>query len=147
LIGHGHAGQGGRTNREGRLVIQKQRQHAHGRTSDVDWVEMYFRMIRRGDQRSPQRIRFGRWIAIGIGQPNRACDRKPELCHRCESRWEDDDLWFCGSSAIVDPRGVTIAAASADREELIQGDVSEDLVRSVRKRVQSLHHRRPDLYK
>jgi omega-amidase len=60
---------------------------------------------------------------------------------------KDDDLWFCGSSAIIDPRGVTIAAASADREELIHGDVSEDLVRSVRKRVQSLHHRRPDLYK
>ena len=31
---------------------------------------------------------------------------------------KDDDLWFCGSSAIIDPRGVVIAAASADREEL-----------------------------
>jgi omega-amidase len=60
---------------------------------------------------------------------------------------KDDDLWFCGSSAIIDPWGVTIAAASADREELIHGDVSEDLVRSVRKPVQFLHHRRPDLYK
>jgi predicted amidohydrolase len=60
---------------------------------------------------------------------------------------KDDDLWFCGSSAIIDSRGVTIAAASADREELIHGDVSEDLVRSVRKRVQSLRHRQPDLYK
>ena len=34
---------------------------------------------------------------------------------------KDDDLWFCGSSAIIDPRGVVIAAASADREELDSG--------------------------
>jgi predicted amidohydrolase len=60
---------------------------------------------------------------------------------------KDDDLWFCGSSAIIDPRGVAVASASADREELIQADVSEDLVLSVRKRVKSLAHRRQDLYK
>jgi omega-amidase len=59
---------------------------------------------------------------------------------------KDDDLWFCGSSAIIDPRGVVIASASADREELIQADLSEDLVRSVRSRVESLAHRRQDLY-
>jgi predicted amidohydrolase len=59
---------------------------------------------------------------------------------------KDDDLWFCGSSAIIDPRGVVIAAASADREELIHADLSEDLVRSVRNRVESLAHRRQDLY-
>src|SRR5438067_10761105 len=59
---------------------------------------------------------------------------------------KDDALWFCGSSAIIDPRGVVIAAASADREELIQADVSEDLVLSVRSRVESLAHRRQDLY-
>jgi predicted amidohydrolase len=59
---------------------------------------------------------------------------------------KDDDLWFCGSSAIIDPRGVGIAAASADREELIHADLSEELVRSVRNRVQSLAHRREDLY-
>jgi omega-amidase len=60
---------------------------------------------------------------------------------------KDDDLWFCGSSAIIDPRGVVIAAASADREELIQADLSEELVRSVRSRVGALAHRRKDLYK
>jgi predicted amidohydrolase len=60
---------------------------------------------------------------------------------------KDDDLWFCGSSAIIDPRGVVIAAASADREEIIQADVSEELVLSVRSRVESLAHRRPELYK
>ncbi len=60
---------------------------------------------------------------------------------------KDDDLWFCGSSAIIDPRGVVIAAASADREELIQADLSEELVISVRSRVKSFAHRRQDLYK
>jgi omega-amidase len=59
---------------------------------------------------------------------------------------KDDDLWFCGSSAIIDPRGVVIAAASADREELIHADLSEDVVLSVRNRVESFAHRRPDLY-
>ena len=60
---------------------------------------------------------------------------------------KDDDLCFCGSSAIIDPRGVAVAAASADREELIQADLSEDLVLSVRSRVESFAHRRQDLYK
>jgi predicted amidohydrolase len=59
---------------------------------------------------------------------------------------KDDELWFCGNSAIIDPRGVVIAAASPDREELIHGDVSEELVQSVRRRMQSLGHRRQDLY-
>ena len=59
---------------------------------------------------------------------------------------KDDDLWFCGSSAIIDPRGVVIAAASVDREELIHADLSQELVGSVRQRVQSLGHRREDLY-
>ena len=60
---------------------------------------------------------------------------------------KDDDLWFCGSSAIIDPRGIVIAAASADREELIQADLSEELVLSVRRRVESFAHRRKNLYK
>jgi omega-amidase len=60
---------------------------------------------------------------------------------------KDDDLWFCGSSAIIDPRGVVIAAASADREELIQAELSEEVVLSVRSRVESFAHRRSDLYK
>ena len=56
------------------------------------------------------------------------------------------DLWFCGSSAIIDPRGVVVASASADREELIQADLSQEVVLAVRSRVQSLAHRRQDLY-
>ena len=60
---------------------------------------------------------------------------------------KDDELWFCGSSAIIDPRGVAVASASADREELIHADLSQELVLSVRSRVESLAHRRPDLYR
>jgi omega-amidase len=59
---------------------------------------------------------------------------------------KDGELWFCGYSAIIDPRGVVIAAASVDREELIHADLSQELVDSVRQRVQSLGHRRQDLY-
>ena len=59
---------------------------------------------------------------------------------------KDDGIWFCGNSAIIDPRGVTVAAASADREELICADISQELVQSVRQRMQSLAHRRRDLY-
>jgi predicted amidohydrolase len=59
---------------------------------------------------------------------------------------KDDDLWFCGNSAIIDPRGVIVAAASPDREDLIHADVSEELVQAVRRRMQSLGHRRQDLY-
>src|SRR5213593_3000985 len=60
---------------------------------------------------------------------------------------KDDELWFCGNSAVIDPRGVVIAAASPDREELIHADLSEELVLSVRNRVESFAHRRPELYK
>ncbi|MGE5212635.1 MAG: nitrilase-related carbon-nitrogen hydrolase [Nitrospirota bacterium] len=59
---------------------------------------------------------------------------------------KDEDSWFCGNSAIIDPRGVTVAAASADREELIHADISHELVQSVRRRMPSLDHRREDLY-
>jgi omega-amidase len=59
---------------------------------------------------------------------------------------KDEGLWFCGSSAIIDPRGVAIASASADREELVEADVSQEVVLSIRSRVKSLAHRRQDLY-
>jgi predicted amidohydrolase len=59
---------------------------------------------------------------------------------------KDNELWFCGNSAIIDPHGVVIAAASPDREELIHADLSQELVHSVRRRVGSLAHRRQDLY-
>jgi predicted amidohydrolase len=59
----------------------------------------------------------------------------------------DDGVSFCGSSAIIDAYGVAIAAASADREELIIGDVSEELINSVRQRMAVFDHRRADLYR
>jgi predicted amidohydrolase len=58
----------------------------------------------------------------------------------------DDGVSFCGSSAIVDPYGVTIASASADREELIQAEISGEVIDSVRKRMAVFAERRRDLY-
>jgi predicted amidohydrolase len=58
----------------------------------------------------------------------------------------DDGVTFCGTSAIIDPYGVTIAAASADREELLLADISEDLVASIRSRMRIFEHRRTELY-
>lgn len=58
----------------------------------------------------------------------------------------DDGIMFCGSSMIIDPYGVILAGASADREELIAAEISVDVLRSVRERVPSLQHRRADLY-
>jgi predicted amidohydrolase len=59
----------------------------------------------------------------------------------------DDGAAFCGASMIIDPYGVIIASASQDREELIQADISEDAVKSVRSQMDVLAHRRPDVYR
>jgi predicted amidohydrolase len=59
---------------------------------------------------------------------------------------KDDGVTFCGSSAIIDAYGVVVAAASADREELIVAEVSEELIQSVRERMPIFEHRRADLY-
>lgn len=59
---------------------------------------------------------------------------------------KDDGAAFCGSSAIIDAYGVVIAAASADREEVILGDVSQDVITSVRDRMGVFEHRRPEVY-
>jgi omega-amidase len=58
----------------------------------------------------------------------------------------DDGVTFCGTSAIIDPYGVIIASASADREELIHGELSEEVINSVRNRMAVFAHRRKDLY-
>jgi predicted amidohydrolase len=39
-----------------------------------------------------------------------------------------------------------IAAASTDREELIVGEIWEEVINSVRERMGVFEHRRPDLY-
>lgn len=59
----------------------------------------------------------------------------------------DDGVSFCGSSTIIDPYGVVVASASTDREELLETELSEDLVASVRSRMEVFAHRRRDLYK
>ena len=59
----------------------------------------------------------------------------------------DDGTTFCGTSAIIDPYGVVTAAASSDREELIYGEVSPDVLRAVRDRMPVFTHRRPELYR
>ena len=59
---------------------------------------------------------------------------------------KDDGVRFCGSSAIIDPYGALIAAASADREELLTGELSIDVTKLVRRRMPVLEHRRRDLY-
>ncbi len=58
----------------------------------------------------------------------------------------DDGVTFCGSSLIIDPYGVTVASASTDREELVQAEVSEEAIRSVRSKMAVFAQRRPDLY-
>ena len=60
---------------------------------------------------------------------------------------KDEGASFCGSSAIIDAYGVVIAAASADREEVIVGEVSEDAISAVRERMGVFEHRRPDVYR
>ena len=59
----------------------------------------------------------------------------------------DDGVTFCGSSLIIDPFGAILAAASPDREELIEAEISEQLIADVRTRVTVFAHRRPELYK
>jgi predicted amidohydrolase len=58
----------------------------------------------------------------------------------------DAGVTFCGASCIIDPYGVTTAAAAEDREELIVGEVSKDLLSDVREQIPFLKQRREDLY-
>jgi len=58
----------------------------------------------------------------------------------------EDGTTFCGSSAIIDPSGVVVAAASHEREELVQVDLSEEVLKSVRDRMNVFKDRRPNLY-
>ena len=58
----------------------------------------------------------------------------------------DDGVTFCGSSTIIDPYGVALAAASMDDEEIIYADVSVENVESVRARMPVFADRRPELY-
>jgi omega-amidase len=59
----------------------------------------------------------------------------------------DDGVTFCGSSVIIDPSGVILAAAPSDREQLIESEISEQVITDVRDRITVFAHRRPELYK
>lgn len=58
----------------------------------------------------------------------------------------DDGVTFCGSSAIIDPSGAIVASASVDREEMLEAEISNDVIESVRSQMAVFAHRRPDLY-
>ena len=58
----------------------------------------------------------------------------------------DDGGRFCGSSAVIDPAGVVVAAASPEREELVLAEVSAETIQSVRDAMRVFTHRRDDLY-
>lgn len=60
---------------------------------------------------------------------------------------KDDGLSFCGGSAIIDPNGAILAAASSDREELVIAELAQESLRSVRERMAVFAHRRSDLYR
>ena len=58
----------------------------------------------------------------------------------------DAGVTCCGMSAIIDPSGVLIASASDDREEMITGEISEEVIAAVRDKIPVFAHRRTDLY-
>jgi len=58
----------------------------------------------------------------------------------------DDGVSFGGSSVVIDPYGVVLAAASTDRAELVVADLSMEVVDTVRQRMPVFDHRRPELY-
>jgi predicted amidohydrolase len=59
----------------------------------------------------------------------------------------DDEVTFCGSSAIIDPNGAVLDSASADRDELIQAELLQDVIKKTRDRMPVFAHRRPELFK
>ncbi|SRR5581483_85472 len=59
----------------------------------------------------------------------------------------DDEVTFCGSSVIIDPNGAVLDSASADRDELIQSELSAEVIKKTRDRMPVFAHRRPDLFK
>jgi len=58
----------------------------------------------------------------------------------------DDGVSFFGSSMIIDPSGKLLAGASSDREELIEAEISKQVIEEVRNGVAVFAHRRGELY-
>jgi predicted amidohydrolase len=59
----------------------------------------------------------------------------------------DHGVMFCGSSVIIDPYGAILAAASADREELLFAELSQEVVQAVRRKQPIFPYRRSELYR
>jgi predicted amidohydrolase len=53
---------------------------------------------------------------------------------------------LCGTSCIIDPYGLVIAAASPHEEQLLVADPSMDYLRSIRDSIRVFEHRRRDVY-
>jgi len=53
----------------------------------------------------------------------------------------EDRVTFCGSSCIVDPYGITVAAASEEKETLITAEIDTGTISAVRTRMPVLDHR------
>lgn len=58
----------------------------------------------------------------------------------------DGGMQFCGSSKVIDPYGVIVAAGSPIHEGLVVGDLNFALIEAVRAEVKVHYDRRPDLY-
>ncbi len=58
----------------------------------------------------------------------------------------DRDMTFCGSSAVIDPWGETIADSSQGSEELLFAHIRRDSVINTRNMFPVLDHRRTDIY-
>ena len=59
---------------------------------------------------------------------------------------KDGGATLCGTSCIIDPYGLIIAAARPDQEQLLVADITIDAVQSVRDALRVFEHRRPELY-
>ncbi len=58
----------------------------------------------------------------------------------------DDGVQFCGSSVVIDPSGIVVAAASSEKEDLLLAEVSPGAIEKVRSGMTVFAHRREDLY-
>jgi omega-amidase len=59
----------------------------------------------------------------------------------------DNNVTFCGNSAVINPMGEVITRASAEDEELVIAEVTNEKLSEVRKRMAVFAHRRPGLYR
>ncbi|MBI4403470.1 MAG: carbon-nitrogen family hydrolase, partial [Deltaproteobacteria bacterium] len=59
---------------------------------------------------------------------------------------QDGEMVFGGSSCLVDPYGIVIGSANDSGEALLVGEIDEEKIASVRKKMPVFEHRREDIY-